>query len=222
MSIQEMFAYLHEPTIPETQVMNRISPDEGFTLYEKPVHDFLLRKLGTSTQQDVESMVQEVFLRYWQKRELFLKTSSIKTYLFGIAKNVLREANRQTKRKPLIRLDMVPTEPTYNASINEADYLGNIKYVAKTIDGILSKFSTKKQQAIRLVIFNGLSLQEAAQEAGCTTNAVQHRLSTAMKQLHEELCYCPPWACTRNGPIPADCPAACQGVVCKKFEILNF
>ena len=87
----------------DTRLMQRAANGDFsafVTLYERYfriVMDYLASLDGNPSS--LEDYVQIVFLRIWQNRGKFRGDSTFKTYLFGVARNVLSENNYNTPRK---------------------------------------------------------------------------------------------------------------------------
>lgn len=125
-----------------------------------------------------EDLAQEVFTRIWKNRKLFRADSSIKTYIFGIAKNVLAERRHQIQHQIA----------AYNYSklvsdLSESEAVLDRLELADTIKLANSMLSDKQREAIELVLLSGVSITEAAKFAGCSDSAFRRRLCDAKKRL---------------------------------------
>ena len=65
--------------------------------HQKPVYGYLLARLAAPA--DAEDLCQEVFLRWFQGREKLPQADSLRAWLLGIARNVLREHIRAVQRR---------------------------------------------------------------------------------------------------------------------------
>jgi RNA polymerase sigma factor (sigma-70 family) len=168
----------------------RHEPDERasfaklYVNYRQPVHDFLRRRDGVHTVDELEELVQEVFLRAWRDRHSFRGDSSVNTHLCGIAKNVLREELRAARRRPRVTVgdELNVTDPADNLGdlekrIDDQELIGAIELA-------ILGLTHRQREAIRLVIVEGHSQVEAARQAAATSaKAIQHRLAAGLKYL---------------------------------------
>jgi len=56
-----------------------------FGRYLKPIYSFVYRFVGEG--QEVEDVVQDIFLKVWRNLKKFDRSRSFKTWIFSIAKN---------------------------------------------------------------------------------------------------------------------------------------
>lgn len=142
----------------------------------KPVIAGMLARLDrTTTHQEREDMVHEVFLRTW--RMLARSGRKVPThYVVGVARNILREYQRHRRRRrvALVGLGRLLTgrtmEPT---SPPESHEMFSLVAVA------LGKLSHHQRQALVMVYMKGLSIAEAAKRGGCTPGAMTIRVHRA-------------------------------------------
>jgi RNA polymerase sigma-70 factor (ECF subfamily) len=65
--------------------------------HQRPIYGYLLARLAAPT--DAEDLCQEVFLRCFQGRDKLQQSESLRAWLLGIARNVLREHIRTVQRR---------------------------------------------------------------------------------------------------------------------------
>lgn len=61
---------------------------------------YIIVKNGVSvsiTDEDIEEIISDVFVAIWKNSSILLKTTEIKSYLAGTAKNIIRNKYRNTK-----------------------------------------------------------------------------------------------------------------------------
>lgn len=84
--------------IQQTQV-NSFSFDDVYAQHSPAVRNYLASRNGHCSLNDQDDLGQEVFMRFWQQKKSFKGEIAVKAYLFGIAKNVLKEHYRQIQRE---------------------------------------------------------------------------------------------------------------------------
>lgn len=144
------------------------------------------RKRHCDTTDDI---VQEVFFRAWKAAGQFRGQSSARTYLFAIAKNVLRE--QAAKLRPFAPATAVeaatigkhPAPPNRFVDLTEVEWAAHRKELLVLLAKRIANLSEESREAIRLSIFQRLSTKEAAARSNCSTDTFRKRLLRAIKVL---------------------------------------
>jgi RNA polymerase sigma-70 factor (ECF subfamily) len=129
-----------------------------------------------------EDMAQEVFVRVWEHRGRFAGRSGTKTYLMGIAQNVLRESRRQWGRWPV----SCDSRALGKVVVDEPEEQPDAE-LTRMIEQAKAYLSPNQLQAIELVYYSQISPAEAAALAGCSYKAMRRRLEEARSRLREVL-----------------------------------
>lgn len=147
----------------------------------------------TQNREDAEDVVQDAFLKAYQKLDQFQGNSKFYTWLVRIAVNEALMKLRKRKASKTVSIDedvetdegFVPREVTDWSPNPEQLYkqaeLGDI--LEKTIQGLPSGFRT----VFVLRDVEGLSTEETADALGLSIPAVKSRLLRARLQLRERL-----------------------------------
>jgi len=152
---------------------------ELFDRYHECVTRYLSRIVSTSA--DVDDLVQVTFLELARRQAQYNGTSSVRSWLFGIATNVARHHFRaQTRRKNLAvafgMLGIKPPAETTGAALDARAALG---VVQQTLDAL----PENQRVAFVLCEVEGLSAREAAHALGASETAVWKRVSDVRKAL---------------------------------------
>lgn len=138
------------------------------------VHCFLARRCPRWSV--VEDAAQETFVRAWQRRASFTGDSAPRSWLLGIARNVLHEYGRREGRHLQLVDNLLYQEETAEASVVEAaldgyhDRLAAMRHCLAELD----------ERARRLLLArhrDGRSLQELAR-------AYQRKAATIPRRIH--------------------------------------
>ncbi|MHC4694109.1 MAG: RNA polymerase sigma factor, partial [Planctomycetota bacterium] len=144
------------------------------------VTDYIMKLDGQ--RYSPEDLAQEVFVRVWGNRARYCPYSTVKTYLFGIARIVLLEKQRRVHRQ--IKLLNYPKSISnfvnFQPNSQEAADRQELK---NAVESAKSKLSDKQRQALDLIFYSGTTVSEAAKLAGCSNIAFRHRLYDAKKCL---------------------------------------
>jgi len=154
---------------------------ELFDLYSGPLYRFSLSYL--KSKEAAEDVVQEVFIKIWDKRKDIDTGKSFQSYLFTIALNSVRkyfnklaEAN-QLKHEIIIALSENPS--VFDDQENFEDYL-------RKLDNLIQKLPEKRKAIFTGKKLEGKSQKELAEEFGISTKTVEYHITEAMKFIKEE------------------------------------
>ena len=154
---------------------------------------FRIANYITQNREDAEDVVQDAFLKAYQKLDQFQGNSKFYTWLVRIAVNEALMKLRKRKASKTVSIDedvetdegFVPREVTDWSPNPEQLYkqaeLGDI--LEKTIQGLPAGFRT----VFVLRDVEGLSTEETAEALGLSIPAVKSRLLRARLQLRERL-----------------------------------
>ena len=132
--------------------------------------------LFTKSKEETEEILQDVFVRIWEKRENLKKVDSFKNYLYKAAKNKLISQMRhlQIRYRVLseIKRNKAAIQPTTN---DEVDY----KEYYRVVQMAIEKLPPKRKLIFRLNTENGLSHDEIAEQLQISKSVVKNQLYKA-------------------------------------------
>ena len=135
------------------------------------------RLLGNA--QDAEDMVQEAFIRLWEKRETAIQADNAEAYCVTLTKNFcidrLRLKRLNYANTPSEQLEL-PDESNLQHSIERRDRLD----VAQEA---LDKLPKQQQEVVKLYDFEGWSVKEIQVKTGLTNVNIRVLLSRAHQKL---------------------------------------
>jgi len=140
---------------------------------------YLIRSLrGDKTE--AEGIVQEAFLKAWEKRADLKDASAFRAWIYSIALNVLRQ--RKRKLRPLAVEDIEtacerPSPEQHAAARQELDR------VMVALDGL----PDDQHEAVLLVRMENMKFREAAEVLGVPENTVKTRVRRGLLTLAEVL-----------------------------------
>jgi RNA polymerase sigma-70 factor (ECF subfamily) len=142
-----------------------------------------VRRLGVPLGA-VEDAVQDVFLVVHRRLAEFEGRSSVRTWLFGIVRRVVRDHRPSRRQEPTdaLVLDSLPgaldAGPVALAERAEA---------ARTLQSLLDTLDDEKREAFVLVDLEEMSVPEAAEALGANVNTVYSRVRAARQDLEQAL-----------------------------------
>lgn len=152
-----------------------------FKAYFEPLVNFINKYLNDhEVSRDV---VQSTFLKLWKNRgEIEIKTS-IKSYLYQMAKNTMLEHIKKQKLKQTESLDDSVVEKVMDSNIEEFDAF----IVRSIIENSLKSVKEKSREIFILNKFEGLSYDEIADFLKISKRMVDYNVGVVLKHLRTSL-----------------------------------
>lgn len=156
---------------------------ELFQRHVSGVHRHLSLLLGP--QEDVDDLVQMVFLNVFQSVRKFRGASAFSTWLFRITINVARQEIRVRTRHRRLNAAVKDVNEVRGTSVRRTpeSRLSNIQEVYD----VLERLSDKKRETFILYTYEGYSLQEIAELLDSTVSTIGSRLQAARKEVLSQL-----------------------------------
>lgn len=144
----------------------------------------------TSDATEAEDMVQNAFLKLWERRE-WLENISLASFLFMLTKNNCLNylKHRQITDTVEQRIsDVGMVEQLYVIDfISDPSTQLQHKELSQTIDRIMDELPPKCQEAFRLSRLYGLKNREIASKMNITEKVVEKHITRALKRFSEGL-----------------------------------
>jgi len=157
---------------------------ELYDRYGKMVYGLILRVVSdTGTAED---LVQETFLRVWNRAQGFdSERGAVGPWLMAVARNRAIDYLRSQGRRIQSSVEFNETEhPSLFANLQtemlQFDVIKRMKTALERLDG-------KQRKAIELAYFEGMSQTEIAERMGQPLGTVKTWVRRALQQLREEL-----------------------------------
>jgi RNA polymerase sigma-70 factor (ECF subfamily) len=138
--------------------------------------------LMCKSKETSEEIIQNLFVKIWEKRESLHTIRSLKSYLFCSAKNLMLDHIRSTKIKDRV---LTLVKPDTEESLEHADDLINYKQYNKIIHEAIGLLPEKRKQIIVMRILDDLSLDEIAEKLNISKNVVKKQLYKGLDFLRE-------------------------------------
>lgn len=129
-----------------------------------------------------EDIVQEVFWRLWNRRNHFNEIKSIKAFLYLSVKNACRNHYKHEKviEKYKARQGELIEDDLVLSRIIEAEVMESLYHAIK-------KLPTGCREVVHLRYFEGMSIQEVAEQLNISVNTVKTQKMRALKSLRLQL-----------------------------------
>lgn len=141
-----------------------------------------------SANEDVENIVQDVFLVLWERKDELELSCTLTTYLFTLVKNrclnflrhklIEEEYNTQMKEELGFKLYALESlEYSYHSE----------KELQEIIQRALDTLPERCREVFIKSRIEGLKYKEISDELGISVNTVENHIATALKKLRVEL-----------------------------------
>lgn len=148
---------------------------------------YIIVKNGVSvsiTDEDIEEIISDVFVAIWKNSNNLLKTTEIKPYLTGIAKNVIRNKYRNTSLN--FSISDYEENITDNYKIEE---IAELKEQDRIIQNTLQHLKDKEYTIFIMFYYESKSVKEIAKVLNLSTSNVKtilHRIRKSLKRNLED------------------------------------
>lgn len=155
--------------------------DELFIKYNKKLYYFAKGYLGSN--EDAEGLVQEVFIKIWEKREDLKEYMSFNSYIFTITyKSILKHFRSKGREKKYMDQFLSEFIDASNETSGEIEYNNLLELANKAIE----KLPEKRKQVFRLSRYEGLTNLEIAKQLNISKRTVENHIHQALKFLREQ------------------------------------
>lgn len=172
----------------DQQLLNMLQTDEAqaiemiFKKYHKTLCLTAYRFM--KSQEASKDVVQEVFMRFWTKRETIQVKTSLKAYLRRSVVNTALNHLQRSKRTPTDDLEKARHNPSNKHS---AEDTLQAQQLQKDIKTAINQLPRKCRMVFTLSRYEHMTYKEIADTLQISTNTVENHISKAMKILRKEL-----------------------------------
>lgn len=163
----------------------RASTEQLFRNSSAALEATLRRLWGWPVNRDdeLEDILQNVFLTAWQRRAQFRGDSSLKTWLTRIAIN---ECRRRQRRQALFRKWWASLRPPPRPQAAADEQLAQAE-TSQQVRAAMQRLTARQREVVVLFYLEDMSAREVAELLGLKTGTVEVRLNRARKRLAELL-----------------------------------
>jgi RNA polymerase sigma-70 factor (ECF subfamily) len=155
-----------------------------FDRYGDRIHNHCFRHLADWAE--AEDATSAVFLEVWRhRRRVRLHDGSALPWLYGVATNVCRNAGRSRRRYLRAMARLPGPAPVPDLADQVTDRLGSEARMRAVLERV-RVLPAREREVLALVVWAGLSYEQAAAALGVPVGTVRSRLSRARARLTEE------------------------------------
>jgi RNA polymerase sigma-70 factor (ECF subfamily) len=169
----------------------RRDPEAFRELYERYaawMRSWFLRH--TSSESAALDLTAETFAQAWNAARRFRDEAggSAAPWLFGIARNLLRQYHKHNRIETAARLRLgMPLVCAECEDYERIDEREEAVALGPRLRGALGTLPSEQRRALQLRVVLGLSYEEVAGRLGCSQNAARLRVSRALRALVTQL-----------------------------------
>lgn len=170
----------HQFILDELRKGNERAMSFIFKEYYKPLSHYSYT--FTKDQDKSESLVQEAFIRLWEKRETLNNVENLFSYLMVMVRNISIDYLRKEKTNHKIHREIATNE-----SVNTTEeYISKNEFEQKLIESVL-KLPERCRIAFELSRFESLTNKEIAENMQISVKGVEALIGRSLKLLRSEL-----------------------------------
>nr|WP_283093152.1 RNA polymerase sigma-70 factor [Chitinophaga hostae] len=172
----------------EKEVLKKVSQGDsaGFQLIFTHYYDtlFSVALSYIKVSEWAEDIIQQVFLRIWEKRHTLPDIDHFDRYIFILTRNEILSS----MRKQIVRQKYkVRVREMFQEEFNTPEQYLIAKQKGETIRKAVGNLSAKQQQAWKLSREKGLSYEEISTEMGISIPTVKSHISNALGAIRKFL-----------------------------------
>lgn len=156
---------------------------ELYSRYKSPLYNYFRGLLGSTL---AEELMQETFIKVLNKRMTFRFESKVKTWVWIIAKNTLRDYWRSVDHKMKNSFDSLVTEEgdeAFEAPLDSVEEMILKKVNLQQLEDCINELPTDQKEVVFLHLQSELSNQEIAEINNISLGAVKSILFRSKNKL---------------------------------------
>lgn len=154
--------------------------DYLFEKYSKEVYHFSRKIL--KSEHDADEVVQDVFLKIWEKRCQIDVRQLFRSYLFTIALNNIRRKFLNKVKEDRFKVELYDE---LRLSVQEEQEERNFSYYMKLVDEQIQKLPEKRREIFLMHKKEGLTIPEVARFLNLSPKTVENQITAAIKAIRE-------------------------------------
>lgn len=141
---------------------------------------YLFSKSYLKNEADAEELVQDVFLKIWEKRETLDQTKNIKSFIFKIAVNIIYDFIRHKNIENAFN-DFA--QPIFESGSNNTWHTVIFDEMQENLQKLVSLLPEQQQKIFQLSKEEGLTNEEIAAKLNLSKRTVENHLYRAVSFL---------------------------------------
>lgn len=179
---------INDQTALERDILLRLrSGDEDafrtiYERYSRLIYHNIMRFVKDPSIAD--DLLQDVFIKIWENRELVNPDRSFPAYLFTCSRNITFNFKRHLKVQIESAKHLTHDQTHIDKSLEE---MLDTKEVQNIIENVINKLPLQRQKIFRMCKWEGMSYQEVAEELQISVSTVRDHIVKANKFVKEAI-----------------------------------
>ena len=133
-------------------------------------------------------LVQKIFVCLWRQRNNYRPKSSFETYLFSIARNILREEMRKSHKidRSGLKRQQASDEGKYNG-LSQPEVQLYLKELIEALEAAKARLPDEQYKALHIAQNPDIELHSKLEQLGWSKEAYKSRLKRARKRIRKDL-----------------------------------
>jgi RNA polymerase sigma-70 factor (ECF subfamily) len=160
-------------------------PTAFSTIFKVYYSDLVMFATNFTKDLDIsEEIVQNVFVRFWEDREIITINTSLKSFLLRTVQNRSIDWLRHLKIRDKYSADVLENSLLYENDVENYVFTSELEH---QIEKALSQFPEEISNAFRLNRYDGLKYHEIAEKMNVSVRTIEVRIGKALHMLREHL-----------------------------------
>jgi RNA polymerase sigma-70 factor (ECF subfamily) len=156
--------------------------DNLYERYSERLYVFALMLL--KDKEDSRDVVQETFLKLWQKRNELNESKSFKSFVFTISYNIIIDRFRKrTNDQKFMACYRQHFNFETSSAVNDSDF----NLINQQVIDIIEKLPLRRKEIFKLSREKGLTYSEIANELNISVKTVETQIGLALKYIRAEI-----------------------------------
>lgn len=134
--------------------------------------------------EDVESVMQDVYLKLWSTREFIQPDRNFETYLFAITRNLVIDLMRKRLHKQRYLEDLYLMLKEGQGNGLDTSHIVEYSELEKRIIELIDQLPEKRREIFKLNRLEGLTYKEIAEKLNISENTVDSQMRKALAYFH--------------------------------------
>jgi RNA polymerase sigma-70 factor (ECF subfamily) len=174
-----------QPPADEQRIADSRAFEAAFREHFPPVYRFVARRVGPALAEDLAA---ETFATAYRRRGMFDPAKgSLRSWLYGIAANLLRNHWRAEQHLLMLDARLLPEAGVDAAGADEIDQRVTAALLAPRLAAALGQLTRDQREVLLLFAWGELSHEEIAAALQIAPGTARSRLSRARATLREHL-----------------------------------